>query len=166
MAQDFYFKLFAREFITSKDIRDLSLEEQAILLRLWCACCLYGAIPTDMDELSLVCGVKPSSLRSFERSLQRPFERFFQPDNQGNLFSPRMERERERNEKVRESAAKAGRASAEARKATREINGRCNERMNSHSHSHKDIKEAPPAVGRDECMGSTRGFAIPGGEDA
>lgn len=163
MAQDFYFKLFAREFLTSKEVRDLSLQDQAILLRLWCVCCLDGAIPSDLEELSLVCGVKASLLRSFERSLQRPFERFFQRDATGSLFSPRMERERERNEKVREGASKAGRASALARKAKgQELNERCNDRMNSHSHSHKENKRPRPGGNLNQGMGTEgAGFEIP-----
>ena len=116
MAQDFFFKLFAREFLGSKEVRELSLQDQGILLRIWCVCCLEGAIPSDPEELSLLCGIKPALIRSFERSLQRPFERFFRRTPDGMLFSPRMERERERNQKVRDAASKAGRASGEARK--------------------------------------------------
>ena len=119
MAQDFFFKLFAREFLTSREVRELSLQDQAILLRLWCVCCLEGTIPSDLEDLSLLCGVKPTLLRSFERSLQRPFERFFKRSPEGDLYSPRMERERERNQRVRESAANAGRASWEARRKAR-----------------------------------------------
>lgn len=116
MAQDFFFKLFAREFLTSKEVRELSLQDQAILLRLWCACCLEGSIPSDLEELSMLTGVKQTFLVSFERSLQRPFERFFKQTPEGGYYSPRMEKERERNQRVRDSASKAGRASGQARK--------------------------------------------------
>lgn len=142
MPKDFYFKFFAREFLLSKEIRELSLEHQGILVRLWSVCCLDGTIPSDLEELSLVCGVKHSLLRSFERSLQRPFERFFQQTPSGAYFSPRMEREREHNQAIREKASKAGRASVKARKEKgEEVNGRSNERMSSHSHSHKKTEE-------------------------
>lgn len=161
MPQDFYFKFFAREFLTSKEVRELSLEHQAVLIRLWCVCCLEGVLPTDLEELSIVSGVKQTLLRSFERSLQQPFQRFFQRDANGSMFSPRMERERERNQKVRESASNAGRASAEARKAKADkVNGRSNGRMNSHSHSHKESKKHLP--GETVFVGtSTSGFEIP-----
>lgn len=116
MAQDFFFKLFAREFLLSREIRELSLQDQAILLRLWCVCCLEGSLPTDLEELSMLSGVKQSFLRSFERSLAKPFERFFRRTQDGRFFSPRMERERERTQRISAAGAKAGRASAEARR--------------------------------------------------
>lgn len=111
--KDFYFKLFAREYLTSGEVRALPLEAQGILPRLWCVCCLEGSMPADLEELSIAAGVKVSHLRSHMRSLMR----FFCEGPDGQLFSRRMEREREARLKVSAGAVKAAKARYDKEKA-------------------------------------------------
>jgi len=165
MAQDFYFKFFAREFLTSKEVRVLSLEDQAILIRLWCVCCLEGVLPEDLEELSMASGVKQVFLQKFEHL----FEQFFKRDETGHRFSPRMEREREKSNKTREARSEAGKASGAARRRKIETdlidaqtNNCSNTCSNSHSHSHKENKRPRPGGNLNQGMGTEgAGFEIP-----
>ncbi len=114
--KDFYFKLFAREYLTSGEIRELPLEAQGILPRLWSVCCLEGSMPADLEDLSIAAGVKVSHLRSHMRSLMR----FFCEGEDGRLFSRRMERERNARLRVSEGASKAAKAKHDKEKAPKQ----------------------------------------------
>ena len=157
--KDFFFKFFAREFLTSKEVRELSLEDQAILVRLWCVCCLEGVLPEDLEELSMASGVKQMFLHKFEHL----FEQFFKRGDTGHRFSPRMERERERTRRTSDARSEAGKASGEARRRKKEIDlidsqtnkcsNKCsNKQLNSQSHS----KEEKNPTQESEINGGTR----------
>lgn len=104
--KDFYYKLFAREYLTSGEVRSLPLEAQGILPRLWCVCCLEGSMPEDLEELSCAAGVKLSHLRTHMHSLLG----FFCAGAPGRLVSRRMERERAARIKASDGASKAAKA--------------------------------------------------------
>lgn len=114
--KDFYFKLFAREYLTSGEIRELPLEAQGILPRLWSVCCLEGSMPADLEDLSIAAGVKLTHLRTHLPALMR----FFCAGADGRLFSRRMEQERESRQKVSAGASKAAKAKWDKKKAAEE----------------------------------------------
>lgn len=101
--KDFYFKLFAREYLTDGEVRALPLAAQAILVRMWCVCCLDGSLPADAEDLAAACGVKQSDMRTHMRSVVR----FFFVGDDGRPFSRRMNKEREARLKTLSGAVKA-----------------------------------------------------------
>lgn len=114
--KDFYFKFFAREYLTSGDVRELPLEAQGILPRLWCVCCLDGSIPLDLEDLSIASGVKLTHLRTHMRTLLP----FFYEGEDGRLYSRRMEKERATRIKVSAAASKAANIKQDRIKALKE----------------------------------------------
>ena len=111
-SKDFYFKLFAREYLTDGDLRYIPMAAQGIVVRLWCVCCLDGAMPGDLEMLSLASGVQQTLLQTY----QREWQQFFSEGPDGRLFSRRMESEREARLRVKSSTTNAGKASAAKRK--------------------------------------------------
>jgi len=103
---DFYFKFFAREFLTDGEIRLLPLEAQAILVRLWCICCLDGFVPVDLEEMSIAIGVRISRLEVHLPALMQ----FFELQGNSRLVSLRMERERAARLRTSAGASKAAKA--------------------------------------------------------
>ena len=103
MPQDFYFKMFAREYLTDSEIRSLPLEAQGLLIRMWCSCCLDGHLPPDLEDMAVAIGAKVSQMRTHMPLLVR----FFCADGSGNLVSDRMERERVKRSIISKGASKA-----------------------------------------------------------
>lgn len=131
--KEFYFKMFAREYLTSGEVRGLHLEAQGILPRLWCVCCLEGSIPADLEELSIAAGVRLSALQSHMPALMQFFhanadagddanadanasENASETHMRGRLYSRRMERERANRQKVSDGASKAAKAKWDKKK--------------------------------------------------
>ena len=127
--KEFYFKMFAREYLTSGEVRGLHLEAQGILPRLWCVCCLEGSIPADLEDLSLAAGVKLSALQTHMPALMQFFyapadanadanasENASETHMRGRLYSRRMERERANRQKVSDGASKAAKAKWDKKK--------------------------------------------------
>lgn len=113
MGTDFFFKLFAREYLTSREVRSLSLEQQGVLLRLWCVCCLEGSLPNDLEEIAAATGLKYSQFHL----LEAPLMQFFKLGEDKRWHSRRMEAEQHRNHRVREARSRAGKESGRVRSA-------------------------------------------------
>lgn len=86
---DPWFKFYASDFLLDSRVDSLPIEAQGILIRLWCLCWRDGEIPNDSATLSRRAMVDPKAMRRHWKALSSFFE-----DSNGNLISPRMERER------------------------------------------------------------------------
>src|ERR1700687_3173582 len=100
-----YFKFFAGDYLNDRDVDDLPLEPQGILIRMWCLLWLDGSLPGDVEELARRCKIRLPAMQLHMQSLLQ----FFVQQRDGSLVSQRMESERERSgivSKARHNAAK------------------------------------------------------------
>jgi hypothetical protein len=103
MADDFWFKFYAREFLTDRKIDRLSDGAVALLVRVWCVCCTDGDAPRDGEELArrTMRRYDPAFVNNLAEILS-----FFEVRGD-RLVSPRMERERWLSERGRKGAKAA-----------------------------------------------------------
>ena len=99
MAKEPWFKLWASDYLCDSDVQKLPLEAQGLLLRMWCACHIDGCIPSDPEELAVLIRCKLQSVL-----LSYPLCKQFFELRGGMLYSPRMEREKEKSAIARANA--------------------------------------------------------------
>lgn len=103
MSGDIWFKLYAAEFLSKKKVRDLSLEMQAVLVRLWCALCIDGELSADVEQLAAQSQVPLIIMRKFCDLHMRTF---FNLHESRMWISKRMEEEKSRSAINRANALK------------------------------------------------------------
>lgn len=96
-----WFKFWSADYLCDASVDKLPLDAQGLLIRMWCVCNLQGCIPDDVEE---VARLTRSRLQSCSHSypLCKPFFEF----RDGQLFSRRMEAEKEKSRIARENASK------------------------------------------------------------
>jgi uncharacterized protein YdaU (DUF1376 family) len=87
-----WFKFFPADHLTDPDVDKLSLEAQAILIRMWSVVWLEGSIPGDVEELARKCKVRSAVMQMHFLALMP----FFVPQADGTYGSERVEKERQR----------------------------------------------------------------------
>jgi uncharacterized protein YdaU (DUF1376 family) len=103
MASEPWFKFYAADYLTDPDVDDLSLEAQAILLRIWCVCNLEGSAPANPKELARKTRLDADTVAKYESELALFFD-----SRDGRLHSPRMEEEKRKSEGARKGGAARG----------------------------------------------------------
>lgn len=98
MAHDPWFKAYSAEVLTDQKMDAIPPEAEGLLWRMWCVCNLRGSIPADPEEIARLTCRKPCYVSCYV-SYTLPF--FDLRD--GQLFSHRMEREKEKSESARRS---------------------------------------------------------------
>jgi hypothetical protein len=93
---DPWFKFYSTEFLLDARVNALTLQEQAIVVRMWCVCHQTGAIPDDPVALARLIGVSPKTLRSCWDHVRMMFTS--SPDHAGMIRSSRLDDERMRSE--------------------------------------------------------------------
>jgi hypothetical protein len=99
MANQPWFKLFAGDYLLDDDVQELTPEAEALLIRMWCICHRAGSCPTEAIALALKIGRPVEYVARCLPEVNPFFE-----ERDGRLFSPRMEREKERSEIYRKNA--------------------------------------------------------------
>jgi hypothetical protein len=101
-----WFKFWASDYMMDRDVDELPLEAQALLVRIWCVIWLEGGIPKQPEEIARKCRV---SILHVQMHLQKLMQ-FLYEDASGLLMSKRMEAERARSSitsKARSESAKS-----------------------------------------------------------
>ena len=57
-----WFKFWATDYLCDPDVDELSLEEQGLLVRMWCVCSQRGSIPGDPEEIARLTRCKLQSV--------------------------------------------------------------------------------------------------------
>lgn len=158
MANDPWFKLWASDYLTDSNVDKIPPEGRDLLLRMWCVCNLEGSAPAEVEELARVTRLKISYVSKWLSyllnqqpgcSLNRPL---FDLRN-GRLYSPRMEREKEKSEIARKNAqVRVDKGKREAEIANSSANGSAN------SSAQKARKLESQKLGQDQSDGK-RGSA-------
>lgn len=94
-----WFKFWASDFLTDPDIDRLSLDAQAIVIRLWCLCTLHGGFPDDQEEVARLTRCK---LQYIQQCWQQCTQHFRLEGKR--WISPRMEREKVKSDTARRKA--------------------------------------------------------------
>jgi uncharacterized protein YdaU (DUF1376 family) len=85
-----WFPLFAADLLMDDDLFKMDPKAEGLLVRMWCLCWVDGYAPKDTEALSL----KVRRPISYVRKYLPEVIQFFQVDEQGNLWSQRLEVER------------------------------------------------------------------------
>ena len=101
MSDQPWFKFWSTDYLCDPDVDKLPLDAQGLLVRMWCVCNLQGYIPDDVEE---VARLTRSRLQSC--LLSYPLCKPFFALRSGQLFSKRMETEKEKSRIARENANK------------------------------------------------------------
>jgi hypothetical protein len=109
MSDQPWFKFWSTDYLCDPDVDKLPLDAQGLLVRMWCVCNLQGFIPDDIEEIARL---TRSRLQSC--SLSYPLCKQFFLLRGGQLFSRRMEAEKEKSRIARENARKRVRANGSA----------------------------------------------------
>jgi hypothetical protein len=96
-----WFKLWSTDYLCDPKVDALPLEAQGFLIRMWCVCNQRGSIPDDPEEIARL---TQSRLQSC--LLNYPLCKPFFVLREGQLFSRRMETEKEKSRIARENASK------------------------------------------------------------
>ena len=96
-----WFKFWATDYLCDPDVDELSLEEQGLLVRMWCVCSQRGNIPVDPEEIARLTRCKLQSVLKCYPQCKKLFEL-----RQGSLLSARMEQEKAKSELARVNAEK------------------------------------------------------------
>lgn len=106
-----WFKMYPADYLLDAKVASLSLESQAILVRLWCVCARDIYFPDSPDAVAKIIGVEARVLRKNWQRLRTFFDAHI-----GGLYSRRMEKERkeydEKCAKLRANASHGGKAKA------------------------------------------------------
>ena len=94
-----WFKFWAADYICNRDVQNLSLEAQGLLVRMWCICHIDGSLPADEEELSILLRCKRQCVSQCYWQCKPFFE--LRGDR---LISPRMEREKAKSELARKNS--------------------------------------------------------------
>jgi uncharacterized protein YdaU (DUF1376 family) len=105
MAKPQWFKFYGAQFLLDGDVADLSLEAQAILVRMWCLGSLEGRIPSDPNKLAIRIGVDANAMQML---MQKLYTFFLQEDE--HLISERQKSELEKFEQVSEKRSSAAKS--------------------------------------------------------
>ena len=92
MAQIPWFPLFAADLLMDDDLFNLDPKAEGLLVRMWCLCWVDGYAPKGVEALSL----KVRRPVSYVRKYLPEVVRFFHEDAKGNLWSQRLEAERQK----------------------------------------------------------------------
>ena len=92
MAQIPWFPLFAADLLMDDDLFNLDPKAEGLLVRMWCLCWVDGYAPKGPEALSL----KVRRPVSYVRKYLPEVVRFFHEDTNGNLWSQRLEAERQK----------------------------------------------------------------------
>ena len=87
-----WFKFYAADYLTDRDVDNLPLEAQGILVRMWSVLCLEGSLPGDVEEIARKCKVRSKTMHMHADKLMQ----FFVRQQDGTYNSDRMETERQR----------------------------------------------------------------------
>ena len=102
--KDFWFKFFAKDYLLDLDVQSLPLPAQAILVRIWCVCCIHGSVPAALDKMAAGILLTESEVAPYYQAVVAFFQR-----KGDRLISVRMEQERRARLKTSEGASKAAR---------------------------------------------------------
>lgn len=108
-----YFKFYPADFMGSGKVQIMSPAERGIYISLLCHSWQEGPLPDDVARLARVSGASLGEMREAWPSVRPCFE----VDDDGRLYHPRLEKEREAALHRRRMAKKAARASAKSRGA-------------------------------------------------
>jgi len=112
------FQFYPADYLSSRTIRRLTLEQRGAWLELICSEWLDGPLENDPAELASIVGV---SAKEFAR-LWPGLDRCFELEN-GKLVNPRLEREREAQAANRERWQKLGQSGNDKQRAQRDSDG-------------------------------------------
>jgi len=112
------FQFYPADYLSSRTIRRLTLEQRGAWLELICSEWLDGPLENDPAELASIVGV---SAKEFAR-LWPGLDRCFELEN-GKLLNPRLEREREAQAANRERWQKLGQSGNDKQRALRDSDG-------------------------------------------
>lgn len=104
------FQFYPADYLSSRTIRRLTLEQRGAWLELICSEWLDGPLENDPVELARIIGVSAKEFRRIWPGLDRCFDL-----ENGRLVNPRLEREREAQEANRERWQRLGKAGNDAR---------------------------------------------------
>lgn len=145
MMPDPWFKFYSTEFLLDARVNGLTLQEQAIVVRMWCVCHQTGALPDDPLAMARLIGVSPKTLRSCWDHVRMMFTS--SPDHPGMIRSSRLDDERMK----AESKRKAQSAGANKTNNLRWPNGKQSASVTDRSKEEDKDKD----VEREEPIGST-----------
>jgi uncharacterized protein YdaU (DUF1376 family) len=117
-----YFPIFASDLLMDDELFKLEPKAEGLLLRMWCLCWVDGYAPKDADSLSLKVRRPVSYVRKYLPNVLP----FFKVDTDGNLYSKRIEAEREK-------------AAGKSEKCRDAVNARWNKRKGINTDEHTDV---------------------------
>jgi hypothetical protein len=135
MAREPWFKFFAADYLLDPAVDELSLEAQAVLLRMWCICHIEGSCPVDVEQIARKTRL-PFEAVARHRERVAPF---FEARD-GHLFSRRMEEEKRRSEIAQRGGNKRGEQLRSANRSADSL-ADCSTQSQSQSQS-----QSPPAL--------------------
>lgn len=140
MASEPWFKFYAADYLLDARVDSLSLEAQAILLRLWCLCHIEGFCPAEPSEIARKSRLTTEQISRHLSSLVSFFE-----ERDGRLYSHRMEAEKLKSETARRNGQKRG---EQIRSASRLADGSADclaqSQSQSQNQSQGQIQPPPP----------------------
>ena len=142
MASEPWFKFYAADYLLDARVDSLSLEAQAILLRLWCLCHIEGSCPAESNEIARKSRLTSEQIGRHLSNLLGFFE-----ERDGRLYSHRMEAEKLKSETARRNGQKRG---EQIRSASRRlVDGSADCLAQSQSQSQNQSKgqiQTPPSL--------------------
>jgi hypothetical protein len=109
MAENPWFKFWARDFLTDPDVDNTPDAAMLLSIKMWCVCCIEGSCPAAPEEISRKTRVP---LHRVTNSL--PYCQPFFELRGDRLFSKRMEKEKAKSDLARQNAEKRYRGRAPA----------------------------------------------------
>lgn len=128
------FQFYPKDFLA--DTLAMPLKVRGAYMTLLCYAWVNGSIPDTKMQLRQILGVSKVDLTEIQMHLRDKF--VDNPEHNGTLVNPRMERERQKQSEFREARARAGRKSGEQRRNKKRT------QSNSSSSSSSSKKHASP----------------------
>lgn len=115
------FQFYPKDWLSDAKVRTMTHEERGIFIDFLAISWLEHGLPSDESQLRRLTGLTERRFRKVWAGVAH----CWQPNGNGRLVNPRLERYREQLEEHQERASAAGKAGAEARwaKGDRNANG-------------------------------------------
>jgi len=150
-----WWKFYARDFLASKAVTLMTLQQRGAYVTLQCVCWNDGSIPGDTAMLARLCGVSEDEFRNIWPGVEPQFEKHGK-----RLLDPGLEEQRREAAKLHKKLSDAGRRGAEILHGKRR--GVAKARPSSghrppHGNTDTDAEaEAEPEADREFLSGSSR----------
>jgi hypothetical protein len=101
MAENPWFKFWARDFLTDPDVDNTPDSAMLLAIKMWCVCCIEGSCPAEPEEISRKTRVPLHRVLNCVPYYQPYFE-----ERDGRLYSRRMEKEKAKSALARANVQK------------------------------------------------------------